>query len=134
MKNNDIIITQTGAVGIYFDGKITTPDGDPLEHGCEAFALRMLPGDPDTAEMLYDLPASEIVFPETRAGSKGLTVALLQTALKCRGFYHAAIDGDFRDKTHAALYAYRKSIGLDGETVADMNVYKKLFSEQEKSK
>ena len=133
MKNNDIIITHTGAVGIYFDGKITTPDGDPLEHGCEAFALRMLPGDPDTAEMSYDLDSGfRIVFPETRAGSKGLTVALLQTALKCRGFYQATIDGDFRDKTHKALYAYRKSIGLDGETVADMNVYKKLFSEQEK--
>lgn len=133
MKNNDIVITHTGAVGIFFDGKITTPDGDPLEPGCEAFALRMLPGDPDTAEMSYDMDSgSGIVFPETGAGSKGLTVALLQTALKCRGFYKGNIDGDFRDQTHAALYAFRRSCGMTGETVADMDVYRKLFEEQEK--
>lgn len=133
MKNNDIVITHTGAVGIFFDGKITTPDGDPLEPGCEAFALRMLPGDPDTAEMSYDMDSgSGIVFPETRAGSKGLTVALLQQALKCRGFDPGPIDGDFGTKTHSALYAFRRSCGMDGETVADMPVYKKLFEEQEK--
>ena len=133
MKNNDIVITHTGAVGIFFDGKITTPDGDPLEPGCEAFALRMLPGDPDTAEMSYDMDTgSGIVFPETRAGSKGLTVALLQQALKCRGFNPGNIDGDFGNQTHAALYAFRRSCGMTGETVADMAVYKKLFEEQEK--
>lgn len=132
MKNNDIIITATGAVGIYFDGKITTPDGDPLENGCEAFALRMIPGDPDTAEMHFGSDPEGVTFPDTRVGSKGLTVVLLQQALACRGYYLGKIDGDFGSRTHAALYNYRKDEGISGDTVADMTVYKKLFTEQEK--
>lgn len=132
MKNNDIIVTATGAIGIYFDGKITTPDGDPLENGCEAFALRMIPGDPDTAEMHFGSDPEGVTFPETRVGSKGLTVVLLQTALKIKGYDPGNIDGDFGNRTHNALYRYRKESGLEGETVADMTVYKKLFTEQEK--
>lgn len=136
MKNNDIIVTATGAIGIYRDGEIRTPDGDPLGDGAAEFALRMIPGDPDVLDVSF--PAGDqtegIIFPETRVGSKGLTVVLLQQALSCRGFYQGKIDGDFGEKTHKALYNFRRSAGLYGETVADMEVYKKLFSEeQEKS-
>lgn len=132
MKNNDIIITATGAIGIYQDGKITTPEGDPLEESAAEFALRMIPGDPDVTEMHFGETASDgIVFPETRVGSKGLTVCLLQQALKCRGFDPGMIDGDFGNQTHKALYDFRRSSGMFGETVADMEVYQKLFTEQE---
>lgn len=129
MKDNDIIVTATGALGIYHDGKITTTDGDPLEKGCEEFILRMIPGDPDTLKMNFGETEDGIRFPETKAGSRGLTVALLQQALACRGYYNAKIDGDFGELTHAALYRYRKETGFSGDTVADMQVYKKLFEE-----
>lgn len=133
MKDNDIIVTATGAIGIYADGQITTPEGDPLEESAAAFALRMIPGDPDVTEMHFGETEPEgIIFPETRVGSKGLTVVLLQQALVCRGYYKGKIDGDFGDKTHNALYQFRRASGMFGETVADMTVYKKLFSEQEK--
>lgn len=133
MKDNDIIVTATGAIGIYADGQITTPEGDPLEESAAAFALRMIPGDPDVTEMHFGETEPEgIIFPETRVGSKGLTVVLLQQALACRGYYKGKIDGDFGDKTHNALYQFRRASGMFGETVADMAVYKKLFSEQEK--
>lgn len=133
MKDNDIIVTATGAIGIYSDGQITTPEGDPLEESAAAFALRMIPGDPDVTEMHFGETEPEgIIFPETRVGSKGLTVVLLQQALACRGYYKGKIDGDFGDKTHNALYQFRRASGMFGETVADMPVYKKLFSEQEK--
>ena len=120
-------------MGIYADGQITTPEGDPLEESAAAFALRMIPGDPDVTEMHFGETEPEgIIFPETRVGSKGLTVVLLQQALACRGYYKGKIDGDFGDKTHNALYQFRRASGMFGETVADMPVYKKLFSEQEK--
>ena len=132
MKNNDIIVTATGAIGIYQDGKITTPDGDPLEESAAEFALRMIPGDPDVTEMHFGETEPEgIIFPDTSVGSKGLTVVLLQQALACRGYYQGKIDGDFGNQTHAALYQFRKDIGITGETIADMAVYKKLFIEQE---
>lgn len=133
MKDNDIIVTATGAIGIYTDGQITTPDGDPLEESAAAFALRMIPGDPDVTEMHFGETEPEgIVFPDTSVGSKGLTVVLLQQALACRGYYQGKIDGDFGNQTHNALYQFRRASGMFGETVADMTVYKKLFSEQEK--
>ena len=134
VKNNDIIVTTTGAIGIYQDGEIHTPDGDPLFPGCEAFALRMIPGDPDTLDIAFSTEHDSLTFPETRAGSTGLTVALLQAALWSRGFYQIKIDGIFGSATNEALRRYRKQIGLSGDTVADMEVYKKLFKEQEKSK
>lgn len=130
MKDNDIIITGTGALGIVKDGEIVTPDGDHLDPAAAEFALRMLPEDPDTLEI--EQPASGIVFPETQIGSKGLTVVLLQTALKCRGFDPGTIDGDFGTQTHRALHDYMKAEGIPGDTVATMSVYKKLFEEQEK--
>ena len=133
MRDNDIIITATGAIGIYADGRITTPEGDPLEESAAAFALRMIPGDPDVTEMHFGETEPEgIIFPDTSVGSKGLTVVLLQQALACRGYYQGKIDGDFRELTHKALYQFRKDIGMTGETIADMAVYKKLFIEQEK--
>ena len=130
MKDNDIIVTGTGAVGIVHDGEIITPTGDCLDPSAAEFALRMLPEDPDTLEI--EQPASGIVFPETQIGSKGLTVVLLQTALKCRGYDPGTIDGDFGNKTHQALYDFKKAEGIPGETVADNTVYQKLFLEQEK--
>ncbi len=71
---------------------------------------------------------SQITVPSTtRKGSSGKSVLALQQALKIKGFYTAAIDSSYGDKTVAAVKAFQKSKGLTQDGVAGNDTIKALF-------
>ena len=128
IQQNDFVLDNSGRVLGYVSGEeIITPEGsEPLDPGRVSFLLRF---SPDGGTVIDKPEETGIVFPETEYGSTGLTVVLLQTALKCRGYYTGAIDGDFGHMTHGALYRFMTDEAIEGDTVATMEVYQKLFEE-----
>ena len=128
IKDNDFVLDKSGRVlGYVFRDEILTPEGsEPLDPDRVSFLLRF---SPDGGTIIDKVEESGVVFPETEYGSTGLTVVLLQTALKCRGYYTGAIDGDFGHMTHGALYRFMTDEGISGDTVATNEVYQKLFEE-----
>ena len=128
MKKNDFCILKNGDCG-YYDGEdtIITSIGEEYPLSEVQFALRY--ADNVAAVEEQSGSGDGVVFPVTETGSRGLTVVLLQTALKCRGYYDGKIDGDFGLQTYNSLHRYRDDNGLDGETVADAEVYQLLFAD-----
>lgn len=63
----------------------------------------------------------------TKKGDRGQHVKALQQALKIKGFYKAAIDSGYGDKTVAAVTAYQKSVGLSADGVAGNGTIRRLF-------
>lgn len=71
---------------------------------------------------------SQIEVPATsEKGDSGKKVVALQQALKIKGYYKAPIDGDYGDKTEAAVRAFQKSRGLSQDGVAGNQTIKALF-------
>ncbi len=71
---------------------------------------------------------SQITVPSTsRKGSSGKDVLALQQALKIKGYYTAAIDSKYGDKTVAAVKAFQKAKGLTQDGVAGNDTIKALF-------
>lgn len=71
---------------------------------------------------------SQITVPSTsRKGDSGKNVLALQQALKIKGYYTAAIDSKYGDKTVAAVKAFQKAKGLDQDGVAGNATIKALF-------
>lgn len=73
---------------------------------------------------------SDISVPKTtNIGDKGKHVRALQQALKLRGFYKAAIDSGYGDKTVEAVKAFQKASHLTADGVAGFATIKKLFGQ-----
>lgn len=71
---------------------------------------------------------SDINVPNTTdKGSRGQHVKALQQALKLKGFYKAAIDSGYGDKTVEAVKAFQKRSGLQADGVAGNATIRKLF-------
>ena len=128
LKDNDFLLDRSGRVlGYVRDDKLITPEGEePVDIPACAFLLRY---HADGGTVIDEPTETGCIFPETEIGSTGLTVVLLQTALKCRGYYAGAIDGDFGQRTHAALHDFRSDNGFTGDTIATQEVYEALFAE-----
>lgn len=124
LKNGDMAIAKDGASGLVVDGSIFWADGQAREESEVDFLIR------------YTQTGAEIVntqtpvnFPVLEIGSKGLAVVLVQTALKCKGYYKAKIDGDFWEETYKAVKRFRDDNYLTGDTVVDEQCYQYLFKE-----
>ncbi|MHC1786289.1 MAG: peptidoglycan-binding protein [Christensenellales bacterium] len=71
---------------------------------------------------------SQITVPNTsQRGDSGKHVKALQQALKIKGYFKAAIDATYGDKTVAAVKAYQKQYGLKADGVAGNGTIRKLF-------
>lgn len=71
---------------------------------------------------------SQITVPATsRKGDSGKNVLALQQALKIKGYYTAAIDSKYGDKTVTAVKAFQKAKGLEQDGVAGNATIKALF-------
>lgn len=71
---------------------------------------------------------SDIKVPNTtNKGSRGQHVKALQQALKLKGYYKAAIDSSYGDKTVEAVMAFQKRTGLQADGVAGNGTIRKLF-------
>lgn len=118
--NGDIVLVD-GISGIYYNGQITlsnltVTDKEPdyvLRFDCQESYEPELPG---------------VLMPELSAGDRGMYVAVLQVCLKYHG-YKLEPDGSFGAVTNAALRDFRKNHYLSGDTVADDETWKLLFSE-----
>lgn len=60
-------------------------------------------------------------------GSRGAAVTRLQTALKNKGYYKGAIDGQYYDQTFAAVKAYQRAYGLSVDGIAGRKTQNKLY-------
>lgn len=73
---------------------------------------------------------SQIKTPKTTAkGDRGLHVKSLQQALKLKGFYKAAIDSSYGDKTIDAVTSFQKRNRLTADGIAGNSTIKKLFGQ-----
>ena len=71
---------------------------------------------------------NDIKVPNTTdKGARGQHVKALQQALKLKGFYKAAIDSSYGDKTVEAVKAFQKRSGLQADGVAGNATIRKLF-------
>lgn len=128
IKNGDICVTRTGAIGIYSENGIFTTEGMlPAEDFDPDFVLRYAPNGVE-----IDTVKSEdgIHFPVVMAGMCGLTVFLVQQALQYKRYYNGKIDGIFGAQTHQALYDFMKDHYISGETKATEEVLKYLFKDE----
>ena len=62
----------------------------------------------------------------TKKGMSGVQVKGLQTMLKEYGYYSAAIDGSFGDKTEAAVKAFQKAEGLTVDGIVGEKTWARL--------
>lgn len=126
-KNGDMVVAANGETGLVVDGSVFWT-GDP--HGDDeiSFIVRYTE---QGAELLGDqqTPDTPVYFPVCEIGAKGLTVLLAQTALKCKGYYHGNLDGDFGKMTYEAVRKFREDNYLQGDSVLDDDCYKFLFRE-----
>ena len=128
MRNNAIAVGKDGTLkGYTADGQLVTPDGvreiDPAEI---AFLFAY---DPEGLDIVTPPAEDGITFPAVEMGSRGMTVLLVQTALKARGCYDGKIDGDFGVLTHGGLRRFMQRENIPGDTAATEEVLKKLFAE-----
>ena len=73
---------------------------------------------------------SQIKTPNTSGkGDRGTHVKALQQALKLKGYYKAAIDSSYGEKTVEALTAFQKRSGLKADGIAGNSTIKKLFGQ-----
>ncbi len=73
---------------------------------------------------------SDIAVPKTTSpGNTGRHVKALQQALKLKGYYKAAIDSSYGDKTAEAVKAFQKASRLTVDGVAGYATIKKLFGQ-----
>lgn len=63
----------------------------------------------------------------SRPGDSGSDVKKLQQALKLLGYYNGSIDGDYGDKTKAAVKAYQKAKHLTADGIAGSGTISRLF-------
>jgi hypothetical protein len=63
-----------------------------------------------------------------RQGSIGEDVKILQTILNDKGFSAGEVDGEFRDKTKAAVIAFQRSVNLDLDREVATQTWKALVS------
>lgn len=125
-KNGDIAIASNGDRGIFIDDSFLWAGSQHTDDEI-SFLIRYT----DTgAEISAD--QSEPVpdwLPELEINSRGLMVLLAQTALKCKGYYHGNLDGDFGKMTYDAVRKFREDNYLAGDTIIDKETYKYLFKE-----
>lgn len=69
-----------------------------------------------------------------KKGSKGAKVKEIQKALKAKGYYKIAIDGDFGKGTLAAVKNFQKDTGLTVDGIVGPDTWKHLFKKQDKKK
>ena len=62
----------------------------------------------------------------TKRGMEGVQVKGLQTMLKEYGYYTAAVDGKFGDKTEASAKAFQKAEGLDVDGIVGKATWSRL--------
>lgn len=65
----------------------------------------------------------------TKPGNSGRHVKALQQALKLKGYYKAAIDSSYGQKTEDAVKRYQKAVGIKADGIAGNSTIKKLFGE-----
>ena len=71
---------------------------------------------------------SQIDVPSTcRPGNRSRNVKALQQALKLNGYYKAAVDSGYGDKTRDAVKRYQKAVGLSADGIAGFSTIRKLF-------
>jgi peptidoglycan hydrolase-like protein with peptidoglycan-binding domain len=97
----------TGPIGGYFDM--------PVRDAVVEFQHRVFLQEDGivgglTWEALYR--GSPVNMPVLRYGSKDGAVITLQWVLRCTGDYQVSIDGDFGDRTEAAVKSFQQSHGL----------------------
>lgn len=125
-KNGDMAIAKDGASGLVVDGSIFWADGQAREETEVDFLIRYTQTGAEIVNSQFCTPVN---FPVLEIGSKGLAVVLVQTALKCKGYYKAKIDGDFWEETYKAVKRFRDDNYLTGDTVVDEQCYQYLFKE-----
>lgn len=125
LRNGDIVIASNGDRGIVTENDILWASPYHEIEDIE-FAIRYTE---TTTEIISENAETEDYFPEQEIGSKGLTVLLAQTALKCKGYYTGNLDGDFRNKTFNAVRKFREDNYLSGDSIMDKQFYKFLFKE-----
>jgi Ca-activated chloride channel family protein len=77
-------------------------------------------------QRLYQAKSGKRSLYVLQSGDKGLEVEQLQTALKDKGFYNGAIDGQFDDDVKAAVEAFQKDQGLTNDGIAGPATMKAL--------
>ena len=75
-------------------------------------------------EDIGDAPAT------SEKGDSGSKVKKLQQALKLKGYYSGAIDGDFGESTEAAVMSFQKAKGMSRDGVAGKTTIYILFGEK----
>lgn len=125
-KNGDIAIAINGDRGIYINDSFMWAGSN---HSNEEISFLIRYTDTG-AEIVTD--QSDTVpewLPELEIKSRGLMVLLAQTALKCKGYYHGKLDGDFGKLTYDAVRQFKADNYLAGDTIIDKETYKYLFKE-----
>lgn len=125
-KNGDMAIAKDGSSGLVVDGSIFWADGQAREETEVDFLIRYTQTGAEIVNTNFRTPVN---FPVLEIGSKGLAVVLVQTALKCKGYYKDKIDGDFWEETYKAVKRFRDDNYLTGDTVVDEQCYQYLFKE-----
>jgi len=139
-------------VGVY-DGAIDGSFGDTTEEAVKAFqkdskltqdgvagsaTIKSLFGQ-EAAEPADDKKGMEGISsisdigdtPATsEKGDSGTKVKKLQQALKLKGYYNGAIDGDFGESTQEAVMAFQKAKGMSRDGVAGKTTIYILFGEK----
>lgn len=101
--------------------------------GRQGFVMKSfitLEGQSDT-----NTPSQEAAdtYAALRKGSSGAAVKALQKALKELGFLSGTADGEYGDKTAAAVAAFQEKNGLNNSGYADAATQQKLFEEKVKN-
>lgn len=65
----------------------------------------------------------------TKPGNSGKHVKALQQALKLKGYYKAAIDSSYGDKTTDAVKRYQRAVGIKADGIAGNSTIKRLFGQ-----
>ena len=95
---------------------------------------------PKTLEALYSSNAPSSSKPASGSGetlergSKGSEVKKLQNRLKDLGYLEGSVDGDFGEKTEAAVIDFQQSNGLTADGKAGTATQNKIYSDSAKKK
>ena len=95
---------------------------------------------PKTLEALYSSNAPSSSKPASGSGetlergSKGSEVKKLQNRLKDLGYLDGSVDGDFGEKTEAAVIAFQENNGLTPDGKAGTATQNKIYNDAAKKK
>ena len=86
-------------------------------------AENIAPSSPETSKLNRNITVS---LPEIQNGDIDVSVAMLQAALKYKGYNPRWVDGEFGAQTGAALKAFQSDHGLDADAICGKNSWAKL--------